>query len=77
MEILGQYLGLVMANVSLTVDPDVFVIGGGVSRAGEILIQVIEKYYRNYLCITSDRADVVLAQLGNEAGIYGAAKLAL
>ncbi len=76
-EILGQYLGLVMANVSLTVDPDVFVIGGGVSRAGEILIQVIEKYYRNYLCITSDRADVVLAQLGNEAGIYGAAKLAL
>lgn len=76
-EILGQYLGMVLANVSLTVDPDVYVIGGGVSRAGEILIQVIEKYYQKYVCITKDKAKIVLAELGNEAGIYGAAKLAL
>ena len=76
-EVLGQYLGLVIANVTLTVDPDVYVIGGGVSKAGEILIRVIEKYYQKYLCITSARAEIVLAELGNEAGIYGAAKLAL
>lgn len=76
-EILGQYLGMVLANVSLTVDPDVYVIGGGVSRAGGILIQVIEKYYHKYVCITEERAKIVLAKLGNEAGIYGAAKLAL
>lgn len=76
-EVLGRYLGLVMASVSLTVDPDVYVIGGGVSRAGEILIRVIEKYYQKYVCITDKRAKVVLAELGNEAGIYGAAKLAL
>lgn len=76
-EVLGEYLGLVIANVTLTVDPDVYVIGGGVSKAGEILIRVIEKYYQKYLCITSARAEIVLAELGNEAGIYGAAKLAL
>ena len=76
-EVLGEYLGLVIANVTLTVDPDVYVIGGGVSKAGEILIRVIEKYYQKYLCITSARARIVLAELGNEAGIYGAAKLAL
>lgn len=76
-DVLGQYLGLVMSSVSLTVDPDVYVIGGGVSRAGEILLQVIETYYRKYVCISDTRAKIVLAELGNEAGIYGAAKLAL
>ena len=76
-DILGRYLGMVLANVSMTVDPDIYVIGGGVSKAGEILLRVIGTYYRQYVCITQDRAKIVLARLGNEAGIYGAAKLAL
>ena len=76
-EILGKYLGMVMATVSLTVDPDVFVIGGGVSKAGEFLLDLIQKKYKEAVTISSDVAVVRLAELGNDAGIYGAAKMAL
>ena len=77
-EVLGKYLGLVVANVALTVDPDVFVIGGGVSKAGQVLIDVITKYYHKFAKIIGDnKAKVVLAKLGNDAGIYGAAKMVL
>ena len=74
-EILGEYLGRTMANVTLTIDPDVFVIGGGVSKAGQILMDVIEKYYKKYVCLSSCVGEVHLATLGNDAGIYGCAKL--
>ena len=77
-EVLGKYLGLVVANVALTVDPDVFVIGGGVSKAGQVLIDVITKYYHKFTKIIGDnKAKVVLAKLGNDAGIYGAARMVL
>ena len=77
-EVLGKYLGLVVANVALTVDPDVFVIGGGVSKAGQVLIDVITKYYHTFAKIIGDnKAKVVLAKLGNDAGIYGAARMVL
>ena len=77
-DVLGKYLGLVVANVALTVDPDVFVIGGGVSKAGQVLIDVITKYYHKFAKIIGDnKAKVVLAKLGNDAGIYGAARMVL
>lgn len=77
-EVLGKYLGLVVANVALTVDPDVFVIGGGVSKAGQVLIDVITKYYHKFAkIIGNNKAKVVLAKLGNDAGIYGAARMVL
>lgn len=77
-EVLGKYLGLAVANVALTVDPDVFVIGGGVSKAGQVLIDVITKYYHKFAKIIGDnKAKVVLAKLGNDAGIYGAARMVL
>lgn len=77
-EVLGKYLGLVVANVAMTVDPDVFVIGGGVSKAGQVLIDVITKYYHKFAKIIGDnKAKVVLAKLGNDAGIYGAARMVL
>ena len=77
-EVLGKYLGLVVANVALTVDPDVFVIGGGVSKAGQVLIDVITKYYHNFAKIIGDnKAKVVLAKLGNDAGMYGAVRMVL
>ena len=77
-EVLGKYLGLVVANVALTVDPVVFVIGGGVSKAGQVLIDVITKYYHKFAKIIGDnKAKVVLAKLGNDAGIYGAARMVL
>ena len=58
-------------------DPDIFVIGGGVSKAGPILIDYVQKYYKQYAFLSCKETSFALAQLGNDAGIYGAAKLVL
>lgn len=76
-ENLGKYLGIAMANVAAVVDPEVFVIGGGVSKAGKILVDVVEKNYRKYAFHASRNAKITLATLGNDAGMYGAAKLVI
>lgn len=76
-DILGKYLGLTLSYVTLTIDPEIFVIGGGVSKAGSILTDVIEKYYHKYVTISEKHATIALAQLGNDAGICGAARLVL
>ena len=73
----GRYLGLACANIAGVVDPQVFVIGGGVSKAGKILFDYIEKYYKKYAFPSCKDAKFALATLGNDAGIYGAAKLML
>jgi glucokinase len=70
-------LGRALANFTTVIDPQVIVIGGGVSKAGDVLIQVIEKYYKKYAFSACRNTPVVLAKLGNDAGIYGAAKLIL
>ena len=73
----GRYLGLACANIAGVVDPQVFVIGGGVSKAGKILFDYIEKYYKKYAFPSCKDVKFALATLGNDAGIYGAAKLML
>ena len=73
----GKYLGLALANVASTVDPEVFVIGGGVSKAGPVILDYIKKYYLKYTFRGCRGAKFVLATLGNDAGIYGAAKMVL
>lgn len=77
MDTVGHYLGVVLAHLALTVDPDIFVIGGGVSKAGPFLIDIIEKHYKQYVAISEDHAVIGLAKLGNDAGIYGAARMVL
>lgn len=72
-----RYLGIALAQISMVVDPERYVIGGGVSRAGSFLVDRIWKYYDFYTPITTKKADIQLAELGNDAGIYGAAKLVL
>lgn len=76
-EDLGRYLALALSHVASTVDPQVFVIGGGVSRAGKILIDVIEKYYNQNILFALANKEFRLAELGNDAGIYGCAKMVL
>ena len=76
-ETFGEYLGKGLAAVAGVVNPEAFVIGGGVSKAGDILFSFIEKNYRNYVFHGSRDAKFVLATLGNDAGICGAAKLIL
>lgn len=73
----GRYLGLALANIAGVTDPDIFVIGGGVSKAGPVLLEYIEKYYREYAFLSCKDTAFALAELGNDAGIYGAAKLVL
>ena len=68
---------MALATASMIVDPEVFVIGGGVSRAGQFLLDVIRKYYEQFTPISKNKARIVLATLGNDAGIYGAARLIL
>ena len=57
------------------IDPEVIVVGGGVSKAGQILIDGVAKYYREAAFIACKDTPIVLASLGNDAGIYGAAKM--
>ena len=71
------YLGWVMASVTMVVDPQAYIIGGGVSRAGKFLTDIIQKYHDALSPMSTKKAKVVLAELGNDAGIYGAAKLVL
>lgn len=73
----GEYLGKGLAMIAGVSNPEIFVIGGGVSKAGSVLISYIQKYYKKYVFHASREAKFVLATLGNDAGIYGAAKLVL
>ncbi len=73
----GEFLGKGLATVAAVTNPEVFVIGGGVSKAGPILLEYIQKYYKEYVFHASRDARFKLATLGNDAGIYGAAKLVL
>ncbi|MBQ2642844.1 MAG: ROK family glucokinase [Eubacterium sp.] len=69
---MAKYLGKGMANIAAVVNPEVFIIGGGVSNAGEFLTEQVEKYYREYALTECADAKIVLATLGNDAGIVGA-----
>ncbi len=73
----GKYLGTALASVACVADPEVFVIGGGVSKAGQVILDYIKKYYAQYAFMTCKQAGFALAKLGNDAGIYGAAKMLL
>lgn len=73
----GRYLGYGLANLAAVCNPSVFVIGGGVSKAGEVLIPYIQKPYLERAFFADKQVRFVLAQLGNDAGICGAAKLVL
>lgn len=73
----GKYLGTALANIASTVDPEVFVIGGGVSKAGPVILDYIKKYYVKYTYKGCRDAEFVLATLGNDAGIFGSARLVI
>jgi glucokinase len=72
-----SYLGLALARVAQVVDPEAFVLGGGVSKAGQILVDYTMKHYvPNVMNALKDRK-FLIASLGNDAGIYGCARLVL
>ena len=76
-ESFGNYLGRALANLAAVIDPSIFVIGGGVSKAGEILLEYVEKPFQENAFFANKDVKFALATLGNDAGICGAAKLVL
>ena len=73
----GRYLGVALSNVAHVADPEAFVIGGGVSKAGQIILDVVQKYYDENSMYALKNKDFHLAELGNDAGIYGAVRMVL
>lgn len=77
LEEVGEKLGRALASIACVIDPEAFVIGGGVSKAGPILIDIIRKYYKKYAFHVSCDTEIVLAALGNDAGMYGAVQMVI
>lgn len=73
----GEYLGKGLGVVAGVINPEIFVIGGGVSKAGDILFKFIKPYYDETVFKGCKDVEFALATLGNDAGICGAAKLVL
>lgn len=72
----ADVLGLAIANIAIVINPSKILIGGGVSQAGEDFISQIEKQFKKYaLPRVSDICEFKIAELGNDAGIIGAAYL--
>lgn len=73
----GEYLGKGLGVIAGVVNPEIFVIGGGVSKAGEILFDYIKPPFERTVFHGCKDAKFALATLGNDAGIYGAARMVL
>ena len=74
---LGDRLGWALTAVAGTVDPEVFVIGGGLSSAGDVLLDPIVRGYRTHAFRALRDTEFTLAKLGNDAGIYGCVRMLL
>lgn len=76
-EEVGAILGKALANICCVVDPEIIVIGGGVSKAGQILIDVVQKNFAVHAFHACKNTEFALATLGNDAGMYGCMNLIL
>ena len=72
---MSDTLGMALANIASTVDPEAFLVGGGVARAGDILFAPLNKHFKEYAFKSCREIPIKQASLGNDAGIYGAVRL--
>ena len=72
-----DYLGYSLAATAAIFDPEIFLLGGGVSKAGQVLVDRVQKYYKKYVWPGCRDIKFALATLGNDAGIYGGASMVL
>ena len=70
-----DYLGYSLAATAAVIDPEIFIIGGGVSKAGQVLVDRVQGYFKKYAWPGIGGIEFALAELGNDAGIYGAASM--
>lgn len=71
-----DFMGRFLASVCCVVDPEIIVLGGGVSKAGQPLLEGVRKRFMEYIFHPGRAIEFALAELGNDAGIYGSFKLA-
>lgn len=76
-EEVARLLGKGLAQIACVVNPDIFVVGGGMAKAGGFLLERIQKYYIHYSFPALRGTQFALAKLSNQAGIYGGVKLVL
>ena len=72
-----EYLGEFLGTLCSVINPEAVVLGGGVSKAGQVLIDGVEPYFHKYVFHAASGARFALASLFNDAGAYGAFKLVL
>ncbi len=72
-----QYMGQFLSIIGCMVDPEVIVFGGGVSKAGQVMLDGARKYFDQYIFHAARPIRFALAELGNDAGAYGAFKMVL
>lgn len=77
MDIMGDALARAIADVACTVNMEAVVIGGGVSKAGAFLLEFIEDKFKKVVFAPCGNVKFLMAELGNDGGIYGAAKLVI
>lgn len=77
MDIMGDALARAIADVACTVNMEAVVIGGGVSKAGAFLLEFIEDRFKRVVFAPCADVKFLMAELGNDGGIYGAAKLVI
>ena len=75
MDEMSDTLGMALANIASTVDPEAFLVGGGVARAGDVLFAPLNKHFQEYAFKSCRETPIKQASLGNDAGIYGAVRL--
>lgn len=73
----GEILGAALANLAAVVNPETIVIGGGVSKAGDILIDTVKRHFIEHAFHACRNTGFALAALGNDAGMYGCVKMLL
>ncbi len=72
-----QYMGQLLSIICCVVDPELVVLGGGVSKAGQALLDGARRYFDEYIFHAASSTRFALASLGNDAGAYGAFKMVL
>ena len=68
-------LGMALASIASTTDPEMFMVGGGVARAGDVHFNPQREHFKTYAFSSCRETPIVAATLGNDAGIYGAVRL--
>lgn len=77
LDIFGACMGLAMSSVACTIDPECFIIGGGMSKGGDIVLDAVRKGFARYAYPATADTPIIQAELGNTAGLYGCAAMVI